>query len=97
MIKWLRLKNICEEIVEQNITISLSTSNDLAAVNSVVSFDNQQAHIILNGLFCKGIPQIVKAVSHELVHIVLNSAGHPKDFEEKWVYYETKILERYRQ
>jgi len=96
MIKWIRLKNICEEIVEQNITISVSTSNDLAAVNSVVSFDNQQAHIILNGLSCKGISQVIKAVAHELVHIVLNSAGHPENFEEKWFYYETKILERYK-
>lgn len=96
MIKWTKLENICKRYILQKVLIiTLSTSKDLDNVNSAVSFDHNKVHILLNASACKRLKQIIKAIAHELVHVILNNAEHSNNFNELWIEYEMKIKEAY--
>jgi len=41
-------------------------------------------YILLNFLFNKTEDDIIKALSHEITHIKLNSNEHNEDFQKKW-------------
>ena len=94
MIKWLRLKRICEELCGRIVRIHSSTelSDDQVAG---VEFNNDEVNIILNMRLTKSESMIIRALAHEMLHVINNNNSHNIDFDEKWNDLEEKIRMEY--
>lgn len=94
MIKWIRLKRICEGLCGRTVRIHSSTElNDDQVAG--VEFNESEVNIILNMKLTKTEDMIIKAISHEMLHVLTGNNNHNIDFEEKWLLLEKKILEEY--
>lgn len=79
-IKWTRLKKILKIVTKKNVSINLTT--ELDDKYYAVVRDNM---ILINGNKCKSLTQIIKAISHEVVHIVAPHLEHGhEDFNSLW-------------
>ena len=94
MIKWIRLKRICERLCGRTVRIHSSTelSDDQIAG---VEFDDREVTIILNMKLTKTETMVIKAISHEMLHVLNGNNNHNIDFEEKWLLLERRVLEEY--
>ena len=94
MIKWIRLKNICEDI--SGFTVHLHLSTDMPTDHIAgCEFTKEDAHIILNAAQVKSLDMIIRAISHELQHVLNGNKDHRIDFDEKWMLLEKRITEEY--
>jgi hypothetical protein len=96
-IKWIRLRNICKELTKREVEITLSTSKNLANVNSAVSFNNIGAKIILNAEQCKKLETVIKAIAHEVAHIQNGDNSHTNEFFNLWHSIEKNIIIKYKE
>ena len=94
MIKWIRLKRICERLCGRTVRIHSSTelSDDQVAG---VEFDDREVTIILNMKLTKTETMVIKAISHEMLHVLNGNNNHNIDFEEKWLILERKVTNEY--
>ena len=94
MIKWIRLKRICERLCGRTVRIHSSTelSDDQIAG---VEFDDREVTIILNMKLTKTETMVIKAISHEMLHVLNGNNNHNIDFEEKWLILERKVTNEY--
>ena len=94
MIKWLRLKRICEELCGRTVRIHSSTelSDDQVAG---VEFNNDEVNIILNMRLTKSESMIIRALAHEMLHVINNNNSHNIDFDENWRDLEERIRIEY--
>lgn len=92
--KWLKLKKICQEICNKKVHIHSSTdmpNNHIAGAE----FDNKEVNIILNMQYTKTKNDIIKAIAHEITHVLKNSNEHTVDFEDEWRKNEEQIIKKY--
>jgi len=93
-IKWIRLLKVVKEMVAQEVTITLSTSDQLKGLMSAVRFTKDNADIILSSS-CKSVTQVLKATAHEVAHIIQNNDKHDEKFYTLWEETEEKIVKKY--
>jgi hypothetical protein len=94
MIKWIRLKNICEKLCERPVHIHASTDvshNYIAGCE----FNSHNVNIILNMENTKSDDLVIKALAHEVCHVLENNKRHGDDFDIKWLKLEQEIREGY--
>jgi predicted SprT family Zn-dependent metalloprotease len=91
IIKWARLRKICRNLSGSNISLLLSTELD-EHVNAALS-DNT---IALNGMKLKEDVDIIKAIAHEMVHVIYPKIEHGQDFDFKWLVIEKYITDKYK-
>ena len=94
MIKWIQLKHICEDISGSTIHLHLSTDMPTDHIAGC-EFTQTDAHIILNAAQVKSLDMIIRAIAHELQHVLNGNKEHRIDFDEKWALLEKKILDGY--
>ena len=94
MIKWIQLKHICEDISGSTIHLHLSTDMPTDHIAGC-EFTQTDAHIILNAAQVKSLDMIIRAIAHELQHVLNGNKEHRIDFDEKWALLEKRILEGY--
>lgn len=94
MTKWIRLQHICEKLAKKTIHIHSSTdmTDDHVAATE---FNNNEVNIILNMKRTKSTTMVIKAIAHEMVHVLEGTSDHNVDFDEKWSKLESKITEEY--
>lgn len=85
IIKWRRLKDICEETTGYSIDIILTTAPGVAEYNGVVKFNpvEKTGTIVLNASSCKSIHSIQMVLSHELAHIKQGNNEHDHEHAEQ--------------
>lgn len=62
---------------------------------AATEFDNNEVNIILNMKRTKSTTMVIKAIAHEMVHVLEGTSDHNADFNEKWSKLESKITEEY--
>lgn len=94
MVKWVRIKKICEEMCGRSVHIHSSTdvADDQIAG---VEFDRQNVNIILNSRRTKKTDQILRAIAHEMTHVMMNSKEHGINFDTNWKRNEEIIKQQY--
>lgn len=94
MIKWIRLKNICEKICERPVHIHASTdvSRDYIAG---CEFNSHNVNIILNMAENKSEEKIICSIAHEITHVLLNNKKHDILFDNEWKKVEKLIMQEY--
>jgi len=75
-IKWIRLQDICKDIIfrkrQEDISIFLHGSMDLPAnLRATVERHGDRVDLLVNLTYNKGVEDIIKSLAHELAHIVL--------------------------
>lgn len=98
MVDFVKLKKICEDLSQKKIEILYVTyylkdeeCQEFTAATNVSKFS---AEIILSAKNCKTDEKIIKAVAHELVHILNYSSSHLFDFTEQWDKTERTLIEK---
>jgi hypothetical protein len=87
-ILWKSLKKICEDICKIPVNIMLTTELD-QNLNSATVFNEKEATIFLNAMYCKGENMVFKGIAHEIAHILEGDAIHGNSWENrKRVVYE---------
>jgi hypothetical protein len=94
IIKWFRLKEICEAILitmtKQKLVVNIHNSTDVPSdMLAAVSREGERVDIALNALFNKQLEDVVENIAHELVHIIDNDPEHDDEFAKK-----TKVIQR---
>ena len=88
IIKWIRIKSIASVITGKNIELLLSTILDNNVISAVVYPEKTTKDtiytIVLNGERIKSLSDVIKAICHEMVHIVYPKIKHGKQFDEHW-------------
>lgn len=95
IIKWARLNHIAEQVVARKVTINLSTSQSICNFKALAEFNDSFANIFLNGNECESDNMVIKAISHELAHVVLRSEQHGSEHSGKWDEINKEIREWY--
>ena len=81
--KWTRIKFLSEEITNKEVCVHLTTELDIDA-KAYVSEQGGVINIAINGRLVKTPEDTVKAVSHEIAHVVLGTEDHDDAFRKKW-------------
>lgn len=94
VVKWVRIKRICEEMCGKSVHIHSSTdvSDDQIAG---VEFTATEVNIILNMRRTKKESMILKAIAHEMTHVILGNREHGINFKEQWKTNEQFIVQEY--
>ena len=62
---------------------------------SAVSFNEMEANFFLDGRRVKSEDMVIKALAHEVAHVILNDASHNTNFKKKWKEVRKEINKRY--
>jgi len=93
-IRWIRLKKICEELCGREVHIHSSTEMPDDHVAGC-EFNDDVADIILNMKLTKSEDMVIKAIAHEMVHILNNNNKHNIMFDKEWLEMENTIRSKY--
>lgn len=89
-IKWKTLKKIIAKMSGKNIEIILSTE-----IQSSINAATNGKDIVINGNNIKSIEDTIKAIAHELVHIINKYDEGSEIFNNKWEEYRKFIIDKY--
>lgn len=92
-IKWKRLKKIAEEIAGKPVHISASTL--VENMRAGVVDNGKEVEILINLNVIKSLEEVIKAIAHELAHVVLQTDNENK-IEKLWSILEQKIVDKYK-
>jgi hypothetical protein len=96
VIRWIALKNICDELVGHKQPVHLHASTDMPDDHIAgVEFSPNQVDIILNMALTKSEDMIIKALAHEMTHVLNGDQDHKINFDEQCLITENRIRERY--
>ncbi|WP_027719121.1 hypothetical protein [Desulfovirgula thermocuniculi] len=91
---WLRIKRAAEKIVCRPVSIHGST--DLPShLKAAVDAAEGRVDIALNFRHIKSAEDALRAVAHELAHVVAGTSGHGADFGAAWEEIYKKLREEY--
>ena len=62
---------------------------------SAVSFNDMEAEFLLDARRVKSIDMVIRALAHELTHVVLKDPSHDSEFNSKWKELRRTIKQRY--
>ena len=86
-IKWIRLQNICEAIVDRKKTVHIHGSTDVPEnLRAAVEQRGDRVDIVMNLLYNKDLADVIRSLAHEMTHIVLQAGNgaHGLRFNRKW-------------
>ena len=84
-IKWIRLQDICLDLVDGKKIVHIHGSTDVPAnLRAVVSQEAGRIDILMNLLYNKNLEDVIDSLAHEMAHIVLGTGGHGREFARKW-------------
>ncbi len=93
-IKWLRLRRLAEQIA--GCPVRLHGSTELPAeMRAAVESAPGKMDIVLNFQHIKSAEMAIKAVAHEVAHVILGNAQHDNVFKSKWEEVEQLIKKDY--
>lgn len=100
IIKWFRLKEICEEILgimtKKRLVVNIHNSTDVPdSMLAAVCREGDRVDIALNALFNKQLEDVIENLAHELVHIIDHDEGHSADFARKAAAIQRRITADY--
>jgi len=99
MIDLMMLKKICEEFINREVEITYSTysflDERLREFISAIVYNPSHADIAIFAHKCKDDKMVLKAIAHELAHVLANTIKHGKKFQNKWVETEKSLSEKY--
>ena len=94
IIKWIKLKKICEKMSGK--TIHLHSSTDMPEDHIAgCEFSKGTADIILNMRHTKSEEMVIKGISHELNHIIKDTKDHDSEFDMECARIEEEIKDKY--
>ncbi len=96
-IRWFRLLDIAHELTGKPIEFIMSTSLSPDINAAVVGPDEYEwgiYHILFNPSMCKRERDVIKALAHELAHMITGSEEHGAGFDAAWRETEAKIIKR---
>jgi len=99
MLDFIRLKGLCSEFINREVdivycTYSLKHEKLNAYISAIVS-NPFRADILIFANKCKNDEMIIKAIAHELAHVLAKTTGHGKRFQNKWDETEKLLSKRY--
>lgn len=96
-IKWIRLQNICLDLVGRKLVLHVHASTDVPPeLCAAVHREGDRIDILMNMLYNKNREDVIDSLAHEMAHIVLNTEGHGPEFDEKWAALRKSITREYR-
>ncbi len=93
-IKWRRLKRIAETIANRPVTIHCSTEVPLSLKAAADIYD-ERIDIVFNLQHIKSEEDILRALSHELTHVITAGQNHNQDFDTTWAQIYTELQQKY--
>jgi|WetSurSiteA1Bulk_404760.scaffolds.fasta_scaffold65344_1 GTP diphosphokinase / guanosine-3',5'-bis(diphosphate) 3'-diphosphatase len=95
-IKWIRLQEICLNLVDRTCTVHITASTDVPPnYQALVSREGERIDVLMNMLYNKNLADVIDSLAHEMAHIVLDTAGHGPEFNEKWAALRKSITGEY--
>jgi hypothetical protein len=96
-IKWIRLQEICLNLVDRTCVVHITASTDVPPdLRAAVERKDGRVDVFMNMLYNKNRDDVIDSLAHEMAHIVLDSAGHGPEFNEKWAALRKSITREYR-
>lgn len=98
-IKWLRLRKICETLLDNRYVVHIHGSTSLnLEIRAAVNVYGTAVDIAVNLAYAKTPEVVINLLSHELAHIVLNTADDEHSiFNETWDRLRDAITEQYEE
>lgn len=93
MIKWIRLREICEELTGLPVKFYLGEMHEHE--RACVLKEGNEIEIAMNLLYCKTLEDVVDNLAHELAH-VLSNKEHTDEFEKKFNELRAIIMNKYK-
>jgi hypothetical protein len=95
-IQWLRLQEICLDIIDRKGVLHVHASTDVPEnLRAAVSREGDRIDILMNMLYNKNLEAMIESLAHEMAHIVLGSEGHGAAFDRKWEELRKSITREY--
>ena len=96
-IKWIRLQEICVNLVDGACVVHITASTDVPPnLRAAVEREGDRIDILMNMLYNKNREDVIDSLAHEMAHIVLGTADHGPAFNEKWAALRKSITREYR-
>jgi hypothetical protein len=96
-IKWIRLQDICLDLVNHKKVVHIHGSTDVPAnLRAAVTQEGGRVDILMNLLYNKNREDVIDSLAHEMAHIVLEDEGHGPEFNKKWEELRESITREYR-
>lgn len=80
--KWVKLKNICEEILGRPVEINGSTS--ITEIKAGLIDNGRTAEILINFNLLKKEDDTIRGVAHELAHSMLFTSDEGELHQKTW-------------
>lgn len=93
-IKWRRLKRLAEAVVKRPVAIYCSTEMP-PSLKAAADIYDTRADIALNLQHIKSAEDALRALSHELAHLIVNTPHHNAEFDAAWAKLYTSLSESY--
>ena len=96
-IKWLRLKKICSELLDNKYAVQLHGSTMLSdEIRAAVTVKDNTVDIAINLSYVKSLDEVIAALSHEVTHILLQSDDdNHSEFNKVWKNTEKEVIKKY--
>lgn len=94
MIKWIKIQHICQKMCNRDVHLHSSTDMPDDQIAGT-EFNDQSVAIILNMHRTKSLGMVIKAVAHEMTHVMLGTQDHNITFDAEWKKNEIYILQQY--
>ena len=96
-IKWIRLQDICLDLVDRKKVVHIHGSTDVPAnLRAAVTQEGGRVDILMNLLYNKNREDVIDSLAHEMAHIVFEDEGHGPEFNKKWEELRESITREYR-
>ena len=96
IIRWLRLKRICSELTGRKVELLASTSLP-ESMRAAVTIRDDLVSIALNLSYVKSDMQVIRALSHEIAHVMLGTSDHTEAHEAMWDAMDERIKAMYKE
>jgi hypothetical protein len=96
IIRWLRLRRICSELTGKQVELLASTTLP-REMRAAVTVQGDNVSIAMNLAFAKSEAQVIRALSHEIAHVMLGSSDHTEKHEAMWDAMDERIKAMYKE
>ena len=84
-------------LVDRTCVVHITASTDVTPnLRAAVEREGDRVDIFMNMLYNKNREDVIDHLAHEMAHIVLDTADHGTEFNEKWTSLRKSITREYR-
>jgi hypothetical protein len=93
-VMWKRIRDEASGIVKRKVVFHL-TSDMPDNLFGATRFNDKKVEIFISMDDCKTVDMVIKTVSHELAHVILNNAEDSAEHQQEWTYIESILKKTY--